>query len=222
MNIAIIVSGGKGKRINSAIPKQFIKINNKEMLAYTLEQFSTHPLIDEIVVVTLPEYINHVSNMPSVLNNCKKISVVAGGDTRQESVRNGINSLAEDNNNIVLIHDGDRPFVSHNLITKCIEETLNKGNCVPFVYSDDQDNSVSNCGRKIMIDSRLVNVQTPQCFFAKDIKLLHNRLKDIEFVDDASIFEYAGEDINYVVGEKNNFKITTDIDLIEMEKIVKQ
>lgn len=219
MNIAVIVAGGVGSRISSDIPKQFIQIKNKEMLVYTLEAFNNHEEIDSIVIATLSNYIPLVNDLVKRYKLIKVSKVISGGLSRQESVRNALNELKDNDEDIVLIHDGDRPLINKELISKCIEETKKNNNAIPYIEMEEFK-SISNSGRKINLKGRTVNVQTPQCFFLNKIKNAHNRLTENTFPDDASILENENEVLNYLEGDINNFKITTDIDLIELEKRV--
>lgn len=212
MNIAIIVSGGKGTRITSSIPKQFITVNGKEMLCYTIEKFQNHPLIDEIAVVTLEEYVPFVKSLVFKYSFNKVNNVIVGGSTRQESVRNGLNKIKCSDNDFVLIHDGDRPLVSDNIITSCIKSLEQFGTAVVATLSNSKD-GVSNAGRKATYDSVEYNIQTPQCFKYLDIKNAHNRLKEETFSDDAGLFDILGKKINIVIGDSKNYKVTTNDDL---------
>lgn len=139
--IAVIVASGRGTRMGLEIPKQFVNIqikngeeiiDEKEVLTYTLEAFQNHPMIDEIVVVTLDEYKRHVITEALNYDITKLKAVINGGDTVQESIRNGVFSLegiaSEDD--IVIIHDGVRPIVDSEVLTDVINVSMEKGNAV--------------------------------------------------------------------------------------------
>ena len=213
MNIALIVFAGIGARINSSVPKQFVKINNKELVAYTIEAFNNHPLIDEIVLVTSKDYLRYAKTMV-YMNRLNKVNhIVEGGSNRQESVRNGLNKVHFQNKDVVLIHDGDRPFVSTRLITRCLDEIKGQKAVAPIVKHSEAIEEVSNSGRFIIINDERYDVGTPQTFYYGDVVEMHNRLKDIEVSDDMSLFEHENIETKYFPGDPQNIKITTNQDL---------
>ena len=167
MNIALIVFGGKGERISSQVPKQFIKINGKDLVGYTIETFERHPLVDSILLVAPKDYLTYTKNLVLTSRFYKVIDVVAGGDNRQESVRNGLNALKCHDNDNILIHDGDRPLVSDALITTCLRELRKHNALIPVIKSEDALKEVSNSGRKITKDNINYDIQTPQGFIFK-------------------------------------------------------
>ena len=210
---AIILAAGKGTRINSKVPKQFIKVKNKNIVAYTIDAFEKHSLIDEIVLVTSKEYVSYTQNMVIANRFNKIIHVIEGGETRQESVRNGLNSTSFDRNDNILIHDGDRPLVSEEIIGRSIKELYSHQAVVAAIRSDEALEGVHNLGRKCAIKGVSYDIQTPQSFKYKLIKDAHNKYKDESVSDDASLIEKEGLEITYISGSPLNFKITTDQDL---------
>ena len=222
MNVALIVFAGKGTRINSRVPKQFIKVKNKNVVAYTIDVFEKHPLIDEIVLVTSKEYVSYTQNMVFANRFSKIAMVVEGGETRQESVRNGLNAISLNNNDNVLIHDGDRPLINHEIITLAIRELHNHQAVVTAIRSGEALEGVSNLGRKCLINNVLYDIQTPQCFKYKSIKDAHNKYVDESVNDDASLIEKEGIEIFYIPGSPLNFKITTDQDLKYFRNLIEK
>ena len=220
MNIALIVFGGKGTRISSQVPKQFLKINGKDLVGYTIETFERHPLIDSIVLVAPADYLTYTKNLVLTSRFYKVINVVAGGQTRQESVRVGLNSLKCHDNDNVLIHDGDRPLVGDALITLCLRELEKHNALIPVIRSDETLEEVSNSGRRYNRDGVSYDIQTPQCFKFKLIKDAHNKLKNEEFSDDASLIETLGGEVFLVPGHKYNFKVTKDKDLDYLKTVI--
>ena len=220
MNIALIVFAGKGTRINSKVPKQFIKVKNKNIVAHTISVFDNHPQIDGILLVTSKDYISYTQNMVFENRFQKIISIVEGGNTRQESVRNGLNALAIKDSDNVLIHDGDRPLVKEELITKSIKELRKHNSVVPVIKTEDEIEGVNNLGRKCIINGVSYDVQTPQCIKFSLIRDAHNKFKDEEVSDDASLIEKSGGEIFYIQGDPTNFKITTDQDLDFFKKFL--
>ena len=219
MNLALITFAGIGSRITSLVPKQFVKIKGQDMVCYTIDTFEKHPLIDEIILVTSKEYISYVQNMVFA-HDYKKVSmVVEGGETRQASIRKALNKMKPFKEDVVLIHDGDRPLVSSRLITKILKEKETSKVVVPVLECSKKEPLSSGSGRKITIDNIKYDVQTPQCFFASEIIEAHNRLKDTEVTDDASLFDK--KDVKYITGEARNFKVTTNSDLDLLKEILK-
>lgn len=213
MNVALIVFGGRGSRITSQVPKQFIKINGLELVGYTIRAFENHPLINSIVLVAPKDYLTYTKNLVITSRFYKVTDVIEGGDTRQESVRKGLNAMHCHDADYILIHDGDRPLVSDEIITKCLRELENADAVFPAIRCEEALPGVSNSGRKYHVGSLSYDIQTPQCFQFKIIKDAHNQLKDDEFTDDVSLIEKLGFEVRMVPGDKMNFKITTDEDL---------
>lgn len=212
MNVALIVAGGRGTRINSNVPKQFIKVNDKEMLCYTIECFQSCENIDAILIVTLKDYLAKTKELVKGYN--KVINVVIGGNTRQDSVRNGLNSLNIKPDDTVLIHDGDRPFVTQHEIKSLLDVMKESDNAVLAIKEEDNDaDDTSKSGRVAFYDGIKYCIQTPQCFKYGIIKELHNRLNNSQVTDDASLFDLFNRKVNIVKGEKTNIKVTTDADL---------
>ena len=221
MNIALIVFAGKGTRISSQIPKQFIKVKGKEIVGYTIETFNNHPLIDEIVLVTSKEYLAYTKNLVLVSRYHKVSGVFEGGQTRQESVRNGLNCTSFGDFDNILIHDGDRPLVSDQIITNCLRGLAKNDALTVAIRSDKALTEVSNSGRKYFDKGVSYDIQTPQCLKYKLIKDAHNKLKDYSFNDDASLILELGGDVKLIEGDKMNFKVTTDKDLDFLKTIIK-
>lgn len=220
MNIALIVFAGKGTRINSKVPKQFVKVNNKNIVAHTISVFDNHPQIDGIVLVTSKDYVTYTENMVFENRFQKIMGIVEGGETRQHSVRNGLDYLKINSLDNVLIHDGDRPLVSEELITKAIKELKNHSCVVPIIKSEDEIEGISNSGRKCLIDGVNYDIQTPQCFKFEAILSAHHSYQNIEVSDDASLIELDGGKVFYIQGDPINFKITTDQDLDFFKKFL--
>ncbi|MBO6280211.1 MAG: 2-C-methyl-D-erythritol 4-phosphate cytidylyltransferase [Bacilli bacterium] len=221
MNIALIVFAGKGTRVKSPIPKQFIKIHDKELVIYTIEQFQKNQNIDEIVLVTHPDYIDLVKKLVKQYELSKVKNILPGGETRQDSVRLGLLSMEYDEKDNVLIHDGDRPLVSQEIIDSNINQ-LNEFSAVcTMIYHRNALKEVSNLGRNKKINDIDADIQTPQSFKFGLIKKYHLLRQNEEFSDDASIVERDIE-VCYIPGNKYNFKITTDGDLEHFKNLIEQ
>ncbi|RPG54347.1 MAG: 2-C-methyl-D-erythritol 4-phosphate cytidylyltransferase [Flavobacteriales bacterium TMED84] len=208
----LILGAGSGTRMNNKLPKQYILIKDKPIIFHTIEKFGH---FDEIVVVINK---NHISLFEKHLNDNRhknKIKLVFGGKTRIESVRNGLKYVDENSN--VAIHDAVRPLISKAMIDKLISSV--KNNCiVPGAKLKDSARVFEN-GKAVYINrEKIIKIQTPQCFYAKDIKEAYSNLEDFSLTDDASVFEMNGGKIEVIEGEEFNIKVTTPFDL-EIVKI---
>lgn len=227
-NCALIVAGGKGKRMGKGINKLFLKLKNKPILAYTLGVFERCELIDTIVLVAAKEEIPYCKSEIILKYGITKVkNIVAGGTERQQSVLNGLREI--DDGKIVLIHDGARPFIDEKIIKKGIQYAEMYGACACGVEPKDTikirtEDGFSKAAPK---RSELFCVQTPQCFKSEIIKEAHEKIlkEKIIVTDDTMVAEYAGHRVYLFEGSYENIKITTpeDIFLGEniLEKIVK-
>ncbi len=210
-NNIIIVAGGSGSRMNAGIPKQFIELAGKPILMHTIEKFYSANLSVKIIVV-LPE--NEVEKWKELCakNNFKiKHEVVAGGETRFHSVKNGLERAGE--TGVTGIHDGVRPLVSAALINKCFSEAAKNGNAVPCIPVTDSIRTLDGNQNRILSRDAIVKIQTPQCFSSALLKKAYKQDYKNLFTDDASVVEATGEKINLIEGEESNIKITFPIDL---------
>lgn len=212
---AIIVAAGKGTRMGSEIPKQYLSVGGKTILETTLYKFEKSNEVDEIILIVNKEDLEYVRN--EMADFYKKITCVrAGGSTRTESVYEGIKSVSR-HDGIVLIHDGVRPFISYNLITSCVEGAYNYKACIPVVDVVDTVKETGNDGfvNKTLDRSHIKAVQTPQAFEYELIsECYHNAVtEDAVFTDDSSIAEYYGYKVRVIDGLTRNIKITTPQDL---------
>lgn len=231
MNIAIIFAGGTGQRMNSnGLPKQFLKVYGKPIIVWTLEKFQQNPNIDAIVVVMLSQAITAMESCKNKYNLTKISAIVEGGTTGQESIFNGINKanlLFGNNNekNIVLIHDGVRPFVNDELINNCINKTQNFGNAIavsPAIETIVTLNE-SECISNIIDRSICFNAKAPQCFLLNDIYQVHLKAKaenNYSFIDSASLMINYGCKLHSVLCNSDNIKITTPKDFYTMKALL--
>ena len=216
MNGVIIVAAGSGSRMNMGINKQFIKLKDKEIIVYTLEKFYKHKNIDEIVVVVKEEEAEFFKNEIIDKYNFENIKIAYGGKERQNSVYNGLKML-DDKCDIVLVHDGARPFISEKLIDSCIEEAKNHNAVVVGVPVKDtikvinEDNDIVDTPER----SKLWAVQTPQTFNYDILVKSYEDAFENEFygTDDAMLVERIGYKVKMIEGSYNNIKITTQEDL---------
>lgn len=206
----IIVAGGRGERVKTIIPKQFVEIKGRPVLMYTLEVFHQYDSNIQIVLV-LPEA--HFEFWDSL---CKKHAFtlkhkcVSGGNTRYESVKNGLAEV--DPNALVAVHDGVRPLVSLETITRCFDEASEHKAVVPVVELVDSIREISGDGSKALNRNAYRLVQTPQVFDAELLKNAYKQEFSDLFTDDASVVEQYGVKIHLVEGNCENIKITTALD----------
>ena len=209
----IIVAGGKGLRMGNATPKQYIKINGKMILEHTIEKFQGLGSIKEIILV-VPK--DDVSFCEKELKCGKVKKIVAGGENRRDSVYNGLKCVSE-KSEIVLVHDGVRPFVSAEIINNVIDAVKEHGSAVTAVSPKDSI-KFSEDGKsfdKSLDRSKLYLIQTPQGF-KKDVILTayKNAInQDLNGTDDSYFVELLGIKPKIVLGDYKNIKITTEDDL---------
>ncbi len=230
MKIALIVAGGTGSRMaNLKTPKQFALVNGKPLIAYTIETFQNHPEIDKIIVVILNDYLDDMKNICEDYHFDKVQAIVPGGNTRQLSVSVGLKTalnLGVQDEDIILIHDGARPLVSEEIITKNIEDCKTFEACDTVIRATDtivksEDNETIG---DIPNRNELYQSQTPQTFKYRLIVNAHNQAIEegmTNATDDATLVLNIGHKIHLVEGNKMNFKITTDEDLKIFESLTK-
>lgn len=220
---AIILAGGKGKRMNAKISKQYIDLNGKPILYHTLKRFTGSEVIDKVILVISKDEIEYCKKEILEKYNLKVDIIVEGGVERQDSVFNALKHI--ENEDIVLIHDGARPFVSDKIINDGIEYAKAYGAAAPGVtpkdtikIKDDNNFSISTPNR-----NSLVSIQTPQIFKAQIIKECHEKIKsdNIAVTDDTMVVERYNNSVYLYDGEYTNIKITTPEDLILAEKLIK-
>lgn len=224
MNGVVIVAAGTGSRMNMGINKQFIKLEGKEIIAYTIEKFYNNSNIEDIVVVVKEDESEFFKKEILDKYNFKNIKIAYGGKERQDSVYNGLKSL-DKKCDIVLIHDGARPFVSDKIIDNCIEEVKEHKAIVVGVPVKDTIKVIDNDKNIVDTPNRSVlwAVQTPQTF---DYNILLDAYKDafksgFYGTDDAMLVERIGYKVKMVEGSYNNIKITTKEDLSVGSQILK-
>ena len=216
MNGVVIVAAGTGSRMNIGINKQFIKLEGKEIIAYTIEKFYNNSNIEDIVVVVKEDESEFFKKEILDKNNFKNVKIAYGGKERQDSVYNGL-KLLDEKCDVVLIHDGARPFVSDKIIDKSIEEAKEHKAIVVGVPVKDTIKVIDNDKNIVDTPNRSVlwAVQTPQTF---DYNILIDAYKDAfknKFygTDDAMLVERIGYKVKMLEGSYNNIKITTQEDL---------
>ncbi|MED9986799.1 MAG: 2-C-methyl-D-erythritol 4-phosphate cytidylyltransferase [Streptococcus salivarius] len=217
-NIALIFAGGTGSRMgNVNLPKQFLLLGGKPIIAHTLDHFQGHSLIDKIAVVCVEGWIKHLESIVEANNYTKVVSIVKGGDTGQQSIFNGLNAISKtcevDDKTVVLIHDGVRPLIDESTITKCID-SVNEFGCTATTASavetiiEEEDGKVA----RVVDRSRCKLARAPQGFRFAEIFDAHNKAREegkTNFTDSVSLMSHYGFDIYTIEGPSNNIKITT-------------
>lgn len=222
---AVIVAAGKGKRMGTEISKQFLPLGGKEILAHTVERFERAADIRDIILVTGMDSIEDVQDMAKAYDWKKITGIATGGRERQDSVRNGLRLVSADTE-IVLIHDGVRPFVTEDMLHLSIETALEMGACAAGVPAKD---TIKVCnGKNIAVAtperSTLWQIQTPQTFRRDLIITAYETAEKDGFVgtDDASLAEHCGYPVKVIMGSYRNIKITTREDLLIGEAFLKE
>jgi 2-C-methyl-D-erythritol 4-phosphate cytidylyltransferase len=217
---AVIVAGGNGSRMNSTVPKQFLLLNNKPVLYYTLDTFlkAYHDL--KVILVLPEEYVATGQEIIDAWFDYKRIRITVGGRTRFHSVQNGL-QLIEDES-IVFVHDAVRCLLTTALIHRCYEAALEFGATVPVVDCKDSVRMVISDGNEALERRNIKLVQTPQAFLSTILLPAFNIDYKDKFTDEASVVETFGMKVHLVEGEENNIKITTPIDMLLAEHLLSQ
>ncbi len=218
--IAIIVAGGSGSRMQSTVPKQFLLLNGKPVLWYTIDTF-LRSFPDMKLVVVLPE--SNRAEGESIIaefTEQNRITTVNGGSSRFHSVKKGLQTIRVPS--VVFVHDAVRCLVTIDLIRKCFYQTIEKGNAVPAVASTDSVRLEQN-GHNIFLERDNVRiVQTPQTFLSANLLPAFEQVYSPLFTDEANVAEQFGKQIFLIEGEYSNIKITRPVDLIVAEHILKE
>lgn len=222
---AVIVAAGKGKRMGTEISKQFLPLGGKEILAHTVEKLEWAAGIRDIILVTGEDSIEDVRDMAKEYDWKKITGIIAGGRERQDSVRNGLRLVSADTE-IVLIHDGVRPFVTEDILRMSIETARAMGACVAGVPAKDTIKvcNAENIAVATPERSTLWQIQTPQTFRRDLILTAYETAAKDGFVgtDDASLAEHCGYPVKVIPGSYRNIKITTREDLLIGEAFLKE
>lgn len=222
MVTAILLAGGKGKRMASSKSKQYIELEGKPILYYTIKHFMNNDLIDDIILVLSEDEIDYCKDEVLKKYNLKINKIVSGGRERQESVYNGL--IAANGTDIVLIHDAARPFVSKRIINDSIKYAERYKAAAPGVMPKDtiKLKNEKNFSVETPDRNKLVSVQTPQAFEYNMILKCHRKIKEmgISVTDDTMVVELFGNNVYIFDGEYTNIKITTPEDMILAKYLV--
>lgn len=213
--IAIIVAAGKGNRMESELPKQYLPLNDKSILYHAILPFLNHSKISDVICVIAKNDLDLYQNSVSDLN---LLDPIFGGQERQDSVFNALEKITDLNPNKILIHDAARPFVTQKIIDDLIESE-NKATIPVIRISDTVKKVENNLIYKTISRENLYLAQTPQFFDYDLIKNLHQKYQGQNFTDDATLCEKDEIKIAVIDGDINNFKITTKQDYDKARKI---
>lgn len=229
-NIAIIFAGGSGKRMNTVSrPKQFLELNGKPVMIYTLELFDNHPLIDAICVVCLESWTPFLKKQLKKFEINKVVEIVPGGETGQDSIYNGLCAAerwteSHECKANVLIHDGVRPLITEQTITDNITTVTEKGNCITCIPATEtfvvkqEDGSLNIPSRADSLIAR-----APQSFRLNDIISAHRKAIEEgkhDFIDSCTMMSHYGYQMNTIIGPMENIKITTPTDFFIFRAMV--
>lgn len=218
---ALIFAGGTGKRMNTkTLPKQFLELHGKPIIIHTIEHFESHPEIKDIVVVCVDDWLDYCKDLLAKFNIKKVSQVVPGGETGQMSIFNGLEALQEKyqgNDDYVLIHDGVRPLIDEEIISKNIESVKKYGTAITVkpvietVVQVDEEDIINNVIERSICQTAVA----PQSFLLSEIYSLHMRAqaeKLFDMTDSATLARYFGLPLHTVMGGSENIKITTPSD----------
>lgn len=234
MNIAVIFAGGSGLRMHTkSRPKQFLDLNGKPIIIYTLELFDNHPGIDAIVVACIESWIPFLEKQLRKFEINKVVKIVPGGESGQASIYNGLcaaeayikskNIASEDTT--VLIHDGVRPLITEETITDNINKVAEVGSCITCIPATETLVVKQHDG-SLEIPSRADSLiaRAPQSFLLSDILTAHRRAideKKNDFIDSCTMMSHYGYRLGTIIGPMENIKITTPTDFFVLRAMVK-
>lgn len=214
MDYVIIVAGGKGLRMGTDTPKQFLPIGGKPVLMRTISRFREYSSAVGIVLVLPREQQEYWRQLCRDYGFTERYAVADGGDTRFHSVKNGLSLIPDDEQGVVGVHDGVRPFPSVAVIKRCYDTARETGAAVPVIPVVETLRHIEPSGQSRTVsrnDFRLV--QTPQTFSIELLKRAYKQPYQDRFTDDASVMEALGHSVKLVEGNRENIKLTTPFDL---------
>lgn len=220
----IIAAGGKGVRMRSNVPKQFLHLHDTPIVIHTVKKFAGYSEIQKIILVVPENELAETELLIYKWNISEKVEVIIGGETRQHSVWQGLNHLP-DKTEIVMVHDGVRPFISEEIIDTCIREAGEWGAVITAVPISDTVKEVIDHTVKTTLDrSILWRVQTPQCFQKRLLIEAYKKAweENRTATDDSTLVEQLGQTVRVVQGDERNIKITSPEDLKIAEKLLEE
>jgi len=215
---AVIVAGGKGTRIRSTIPKQFLELKGKPILMHTIQAFLDYSPELNLVLVLPADDFDRWEKLCEQYHFRPAMKLITGGETRFQSVRNGLDALPEEG--LVAIHDGVRPLVSTDIIGASFRLAAVHGSAIAAVRLKESIRATDQDTTKAVDRSRFRLIQTPQTFQCSLIKAAYRVREEPSMTDDASVAEHAGHRISLFEGSYENIKVTTPEDLVVAEALL--
>ena len=218
----IIVAGGSGTRMQSAVPKQFLLLNGKPVLMYTIEAFYNSDAKPGIILVLPSGFHTYWEQLCREYDFTIPYQLVNGGETRFHSVKNGLDLIGDETDAIIAVHDAVRPLTSTRIIDKSYIYAAEHGNAITAVKSRDSVRQLNNGTSKHLLRDEIYLIQTPQTFQSAQIKKAYLQPYNTRFTDDASVVEQAGFQINLIEGSYQNIKITFAEDIAIAEALIEK
>lgn len=215
---AIIVAGGAGVRMGGNTPKQFMLLKDRPVLYYTLKVFLEAYTDLQIILVLPVDYTDMGQEIIDAYFDKDRIKITAGGDTRFQSVKNGLGLV--EGESIVFVHDGVRCLLTKDLIYRCYQQAVETGTAIPAVVSKDSIRLITEEGNTAFDRNKVMLIQTPQTFHSKIIVPAFQIDYKDKFTDEATVAESYGMKVSLIEGEENNIKITRPVDLLIAERII--
>lgn len=219
--VAIIPAAGSGSRIGGEIPKQFLKFNGKELIAYTLDVFQRSEMIDEIIIATSGTGFEYIEDIRERYGYTKISSVVQGGKERQDSVFAALNAAKLSFNDLAAVHDAARALIPLEVLNNAIAKAKEAGSALVCVKARDTIGLIEDNGIEYIDRNKVILVQTPQIFKYGELLKAFNMAYEEGFygTDESSLMRRAGYPVEISDGSSSNFKITTTEDIKLFEKI---
>lgn len=220
MNIALLTAAGLGSRMHLDIPKQFLNIEGKPVILYTMEAFQHHPQVDAMIVVTLENWKENIDAYARDYGIDKLKWIAVGGKTGQESIKNGIEELSKHcaMDDVVMVHDGNRPFVSEEMISDSLATYKQYGSavaampCIEAIFRSENGRTSSDCIPR----EQLFRTQTPHTYTLGKLLWAHERAKELKIENTTAtcvLMKMLGETIYFSKGSEKNLKLTTHEEL---------
>lgn len=221
---AVIPAGGKGKRSGFSVPKQYVKVEGKEIIVYTLEVFQKSRLVNEIIIAAEKEYFDLILKLKNKYSITKLKTIVEGGKERQDSVFNCLSALSADKKDLIAVHDAARPLLPKHILENGIKHGLKNGSALIATKAKDTMVKGDKFVDEYIDRNEIYNVQTPQIFNYGDLFSAMKKAYKENFAgtDESMLIKNYGKKIHLVEGSALNFKITTKEDLELFKKIVKK
>ena len=221
--IAIIPAAGKGLRSGLATPKQYLKVNGKEIIVYTLQTFQKNKLINKIIIAAETEYFSLLIKLVKKYKLSKVKLIVEGGSTRQQSVYNAVLSSDANDNDLLVVHDAARALIPNDILKNAIISAKKNGNALVCIKAKDTLIKGKKTVDKYLNRDEVYYVQTPQIFKYRDLQIALSKADKEKFIgtDESMLVKRLGKKVHIVEGSVFNFKITTKEDVEMFRRLVK-